>query len=452
MPRPGNGLIALGGLLNNQPSMRACCRPAIVERIEDRSLKNLLKKGSILILLGTGGVGKTTVAAALGVAAAAEGLDTVAITVDPARRLRDALGLAQLGGKPSPISAKQLRAAGISGSHRLAAMMLDVKGAWDAVLERFVADGASLRRILDNPFYQSLSAEFAGSEAFAALQQLYDLHQEKKFEFEIVDTPPAAHAFEFLEAPARMIRLLDSRAARWLFSPSLAAGRIAAKFASEAARFVVRELERFAGTNVLTTIADFFAAAAESVDAIVDRMHKTETLLRSPAVKFVMVTTAEPDRLRQAEDLIEEMECDGLKLAAIVINRFLDERTWIDAAQPSNDPLAHLREIGSLRSASRSNADGAGAEALSRYLEEYRDRTLGEIARVAAFKGALPPGITLAIAPELEIGVGDMAALGRIVHYLTAGAGVLRPLETAAVRFGGRPHAGSGGHRAFTAS
>ncbi len=432
--------------------MRANHGPAIVDRLGDRILKNLLKKGSILILLGTGGVGKTTVAAALGVAAAAEGLDTAVITVDPARRLRDALGLAHLGGKPTPISAKQLRAAGISGGHRLAAMMLDVKGAWDAVLERFVTDRASLKRILDNPFYQSLSAEFAGSEAFAALQQLYDLHQEKKFVFEIVDTPPAAHAFEFLEAPARMIRLLDSRTARWLFSPSLAAGRIAAKFASEAARFVVRELERFAGGNVLTTIADFFAAAAESVDAIVDRMHKTETLMRSPAVKFVMVTTAEPDRLRQAEDLVEEMERDGLKLAAIVINRFLDERTWIDAAEATGDPLAHLCEIGSVRSAARSNTDGAGAVALAQCLEEYREQTLGEIARVAAFKTALPAGTALAIAPELEIGVGDMAALGRIAHYLIAGASVLRPLEAASARLGGRGHPGGVAHRAFTAS
>jgi anion-transporting ArsA/GET3 family ATPase len=451
MLRRGNGLIAADAA--RQPlSMRARRGLAIVNPLGDRSLKNLLKKSSIVILLGTGGVGKTTVAAALGVAAAAEGLDTAVITVDPARRLRDALGLAHLGGKPTPISAKQLRAAGVASSRHLAAMMLDVKGAWDAVLERFVTDRASLKRILDNPFYQSLSAEFAGSEAFAALQQLYDLHNEKKFEFEIVDTPPAAHAFEFLEAPARMIRLLDSRAARWLFSPSLAAGRIAAKFASEAARFVVRELERFAGTNVLTTIADFFAAAAESVDAIVDRMHKTETLLRSPAVKFVMVTTAEPDRLRQAEDLVEEMERDGLKLAAIVVNRFLDERTWIEAAEAGADPLAHLREIGNLRSAAQSNSDGAGASALARFFEEYRDRTLGNIARVAAFRAALPAGITLAIAPELEIGVGDMAALGRVARYLTAGAGLLRPLETAATRLGARAHEGNAAPRAFTAS
>ena len=147
-----------------------------------------------------------------------------------------------------------------------------------------------------------------------------------------MDTPPASHSFEFLQTPARLARLLDSRTARWLFTPSLSAGRIAMKVASEAARFVVRELERFAGGNVLSTITDFFAAMAESMDAIIDRLQKTEALLHSPAVKFVMVTTAEPDRIMQARELLAQMDAEGLKLSAIVINRFLDERTWSSVA------------------------------------------------------------------------------------------------------------------------
>jgi anion-transporting ArsA/GET3 family ATPase len=215
-------------------------------------LNNLLTKGSIPILLGTGGVGKTTIAAALGLAGASAGLDTAVITVDPAQRLRDALGLARLGGHPTRIGKQQLRNAGLAPTLKLSAMMLDVKGAWDAVVERFVPNKATRSRIFENPFYQSLTTEFAGSEAFAALQQLYDLHQAGAFELEVVDTPPASHSFEFLQAPARMIRLLDSRTARWLFTPSLSAGRIAMKLASNAARFVVRELERVAGKSVLS--------------------------------------------------------------------------------------------------------------------------------------------------------------------------------------------------------
>ena len=372
-------------------------------------------------------------AAALALAGAQAGLDTAVITVDPSERLRDALGLARLGGQPTRIDARQLEAAGIDANLKLSAMMLDVSGAWDAIVERFVADPATRRRVFENPFYKSLTAEFAGSEAFAALQRLYELHQTGAFELEVVDTPPASHSFEFLQTPARMIRLLDSRTARWLFTPSLSVGRIAMRVANETARFVVREIERFAGGNVLSTITDFFAAMAESMDAIIDRLQKTEALLHSPAMKFVMVTTAEPDRIRQARELLAQMDAEGLKLSAIVINRFLDEKTWTAVAESGARPLSHLAEISELRKSIAK--DGAAANGLGRlvkHFEEYRERTIGEIDRVAAFARELPKGVSLAIAPEIEAGVRDLAALSRVAAYVMSGTAILRRLEVAA--------------------
>jgi anion-transporting ArsA/GET3 family ATPase len=400
-------------------------------------LKELLTTGSITILLGTGGVGKTTIAAALALAGASARLNTAVITVDPSERLRDAPGLAHLGGEPTRIGARQLSAAGLDRHLQLSAMMLDVSGEWDAIIKRFVTDPATRARIFENPFYKSLTAEFAGSEAFAALQRLYDLHQTAGFELEVVDTPPASHSFEFLQTPARMIRLLDSRTARWLFTPSLSAGRIAMRVASETARFVVREIERFAGGSVLSTITDFFAAMAESMDAIIDRMHKTEALLHSPAVKFVMVTTAEPDRIRQARELLSQMDSEGLKLSAIVINRFLDERTFQECARSMERPLSHLAEISDLRaSLAKDGADGNGFARLLHHFEDYRDRTLDEVRRVAAFARELPAGVKLAIAPEIESGVRDLAALSRVSGYLLSGATILEPLEASARGFG----------------
>ncbi len=406
-------------------------------------MKDLLTKGSIPILLGTGGVGKTTIAAALALAGASAKLNTAVITVDPSERLRDALGLAHLGGEPTRIGARQLNAAGLDRDLQLSAMMLDVSGEWDAIIKRFVTDPATRARIFDNPFYKSLTAEFAGSEAFAALQRLYDLHQTAGFELEVVDTPPASHSFEFLQTPARMIRLLDSRTARWLFTPSLSAGRIAMRVASETARFVVREIERFAGGSVLSTITDFFAAMAESMDAIIDRMHKTEALLHSPAVKFVMVTTAEPDRIRQARELLSQMDSEGLKLSAIVINRFLDERTFQESARLARErsaaadsterPLSHLAEISELRaSLAKDGAEANGIGRLVHHFEEYRERTFGEIERVVAFARELPNGVMLAIAPEIEAGVRDLAALSRVAGYVTSGSAILRRLEASA--------------------
>jgi len=396
-------------------------------------LKDLLTKGSIPILLGTGGVGKTTIAAALALAGASANLNTAVITVDPSERLRDALGLAHLGGEPTRIGARPLAAAGLDARIKLSAMMLDVSGEWDAIIRRFVTEAATQAKIFANPFYKSLTAEFAGADAFAALQRLYDLHQTGAFELEVVDTPPASHSFEFLQTPARMIRLLDSRTARWLFTPSLSVGRIAMKVANEAARFVVREIERFAGGNVLSTITDFFAAMAESMDAIIDRLQKTEALLHSPSVKFVMVTTAEPDRIRQARELLAQMDSEGLKLSAIVINRFLDERTWSSVADSAARPLSHLAEISELRaSVAKDGAEANGFGRLVHHFEDYRDRTLGEIERVAAFAKELPKGVMLAIAPEIEAGVRDLAALSRVAGYVTSGTGILKRLETAA--------------------
>ena len=378
------------------------------------SMKHLLKKGSILILLGTGGVGKTTVAAALGLAAAEAPLNTALITVDPARRLREALGLSGLGGTPTQISSRALKAAGLGPSLKLSAMQLDVKGAWDAMVERFVKSPATRKKILDNPFYKNLTEEYAGSEAYAALQQLYDLHQTAAFDIEIVDTPPAAHAFEFLQAPARLARLLDSRAARWLFTPSLSAGRFAMRIANNAARFVIRELERFAGGNVLSTISDFFEAASEAVDAMVDRLHKTETLLHSPEVRFILVTTAEEDRLHRARELIEEMEAEGLALSAIVINRFLDEESWSELMKHPGLEPSRMKSIARLRA----STNGTAGKGVVEFLEEYRARSIDDIARVEHFVRELPSKVTVAIAPEIEVGVRDLAVLSRVAQCL----------------------------------
>ncbi len=383
------------------------------------NLKELLKKGSILIVLGTGGVGKTTVAAALGLAAARSGLKTAVITVDPARRLRDALGLENLGGKPTGLGRQRLAAAGLDPSLKLSAMVLDAKGAWDGLVERFTTDPASRERILHNPFYRQLTEQFAGSEAYAALEQLYDLHSRGEFDLIVVDTPPAANAFEFLQAPAHLTRLLDSRMARWLFAPYLSAGRFAMRLANGAARFVVRELERFAGATVLSSISEFFTAAQQTIDGVVERFRKTEALLHSAAVNFVLVTTAEDERLRQARALIEEMRAERLNLSAIIVNRFLDEEIREHLSGSSRAMPPSLEALGALRKSMGRNLDRhPGLDALVKYLEEHRERAYRDLARTARFSQHLPDGVGLTTAPELRGGVLGLAQLARFADYL----------------------------------
>jgi anion-transporting ArsA/GET3 family ATPase len=383
-------------------------------------VKELLKKGSIVIMLGTGGVGKTTLAAALGLAGAMSNLNTAVITVDPARRLRDALGLDHLGGKPTRLNGARLARAGLNPSLELSAMVLDVKGTWDALVERFVGDPSARRRILENSFYRSLTEQFAGSDAYAALEKLHDLHDAGGFAFQIVDTPPADHAFEFIQAPAHLIQFLNSRAGRWLFTPYLTAGRAAMKLLGRVTQFIFSELERFAGFGVLSAVAEFFAAAAGAVDSISDRFRKTQALLHSRAVHFVMVTTAEEDRLREARGLVDDIESEGLHLDAIVINRFLDERSWRALILDPGKPIEQLEEIAKLRAALDPElAADQRLGAIVEYLEGYDAQVCEEIRRVRRFARDLPARVRLALVPDIGAGVGDLSGLRRIADALT---------------------------------
>jgi anion-transporting ArsA/GET3 family ATPase len=399
-------------------------------------VKELLKPGSTVILLGPGGVGKTTVAAALGIAAACAGHDTGMITVDPARRLRDALGLERLTAQPTRIDSRRLASAGLDPRLKLSAMVLDVKGAWDSLIQRFVKTPAARERILKNPFYRSLTEQFAGAEAYAALEQLYEMHCAARFAVEVVDTPPAAHAFEFLQAPAHLIRLLDSRAARWLFVPYAAASKAAFGIAGHAARFVIHQLEQFAGLRTLTSISEFFGAAAEAADSIADRFCKVDAMLHSASVHFVLVTTTGEDRLREAHALVRQMEAAGLRLGAIVLNRMLDERSFDALLAAPQDIPGHLAEIQALRGEFPRDADARGSDSIVNYLEAYAANQHDEIERTARFARELPPRVELAIAPEIDLGVRDLRALAKVAAILsTAGAG-RSFLENAEVAFG----------------
>ncbi len=405
-----------GARIVNLARTRSVADSAEYGRVRHPGVKEFLKEGHTIILLGTGGVGKTTIAGALGLASAGLGRSTAVITIDPARRLREALGLRHLDDRPTRIDKHRLERAGLDPGLKLFAMVLDVKRQWDALVERFIADPAARERILANRFYRTLAGQLAGSEAYAALEQLYDLHGSGRFQTAIVDTPPAAHAFEFIQAPRRMAGLLESQAAR-LFSaaPSIPGSGLALRFAGRAARFVMDELERFTGTEVLSSIADFFASAAAATGALADRFRKAEAMLRSPTVHFMIVTTAEPDRLSHARELIEELASEGLSPAAIIVNRFLDQEAW---DEPAHDRAAAMpvSPLAGLRGAARRDPE---LRSTIEYLENYQRGLAAAAARVERFARELPEHIGLAAAPELAIEVADLSALKTIAACLT---------------------------------
>jgi anion-transporting ArsA/GET3 family ATPase len=393
-------------------------------------VKELLKKGSLVVMLGTGGVGKTTVAAALGLAAAREGLNTALVTVDPARRLREALGLQRLTAQPTRLDRRRLRAAGLDGSIRLSAMMLDVKRTWDRLVHETIASAETGDRILENPFYKSLTEQFAGAEAYAALEQLDELHCSGQFDIAIVDTPPAAHTFEFFETPRHLIRLLDSPGSRWLF----ALGRNTLTIANRAARFVIAQLETFTGTRTLSSIADFFEVAAEAATALKEHLRKTEAMMCSGRVSFVLVTTPQDDRLHDALHLATLTRQRNFGLRAIVLNRMLDERTFYAVRGARRRLPAHLEEIGKVRSVLGQST--SKTDALVDYLEGYREHQVFEVEQAARFAHNLPPSVAIAVVPAIESGVRDLVTLARLSSIFAVPAPGRRFLDQAAATLG----------------
>ena len=402
------------------------------DRLARHFVKKSLRKGATVIVIGPGGVGKTTVAAAIGLASAAEGLTTGVITVDPARRLRDALGLAGLSARPSIIDPKRLRAAGLDPDLRLSAMVLDVQRTWDGLVERFVPSAATRQRILANSFYRGLSGQFAGAEAYAALEQFYELRMGGAFESIVVDTPPAAHTFEVIEAPANLMRLLDSRTARWLLAGKNGSRPNPLALAGAAAQFVAAQLGHFAGVKMLSAVGEFLAATMEAADTLSHRFRMIAGLLRSPSVEFVLLTTAEPSRLAEARELIKRMKANGLRLRAIVLNRLLDERSFASLCARS-ETLPVLRASAGLRMAVAGDpVRDPKIEALASFLDQRATALRGRIEAAAAFAKELPARIELIVTPEFEAGVGDLAGIKRVADVLARGGG--RPILASAVK------------------
>jgi anion-transporting ArsA/GET3 family ATPase len=382
-------------------------------------MNHLFKPGSIVIVLGPGGVGKTTVTAALGVAAAMGRLETAMITVDPARRLRDALGIGALASRPYRLDKRRLRAAGLNPELSLSVMGLDVKATWDGLVERCVTEAKARRQIFANAFYRNLTERFAGADSYAALELLYDFHERRRFDIEIVDTPPAMHAFDFINAPAHLAQLLDSKTARTVFRWTDSRNRSGLHLTGRAARVIIEQLERVAGIRPLSEIAEFLAATAGAADTLGHRMRATAALLRSPAVRFVLVTTAAEDRLRETEDIAHQIKAEGLRLSLVVINRLTDEQIF-ETLRTARGGTARLwRDLELLRAEAASARDGsAGSEATIKYLEEYLADQSAAIARVALFRRTLPARTAVAMLPEISGIARELNGVARLAALL----------------------------------
>ncbi|MEU4212180.1 ArsA-related P-loop ATPase [Streptomyces sp. NPDC026206] len=269
----------------------------------------------IVVCCGSGGVGKTTTAAALGVRAAERGRKVVVLTIDPARRLAQSMGIDELDNVPR-------RVPGIDGSAggELHAMMLDMKRTFDEIVEAH-ADKDRARAILDNPFYQSLSAGFAGTQEYMAMEKLGQLRARDDWDLIVVDTPPSRSALDFLDAPGRMGSFLDGRFIKVLMAPAKIGGRAGMKFLGAGMSVMSGPLNKLMGGQLLRDVQTFAAAMDTMFGGFRTRADATYRLLQAPGTAFLVVAAPERDALREAAYFVERLAAERMPLAGLVLNR-----------------------------------------------------------------------------------------------------------------------------------
>jgi anion-transporting ArsA/GET3 family ATPase len=387
------------------------------------SIEQLLAAKEIAVFCGSGGVGKTSVAAAAALGAATRlGGKVLVLTIDPARRLATALGLDGLGNVAHQVPADALKAAGIEPRGELWAAMLDTKQSWDDLVLRHAKDEETAYRILENRLYHNLTARFVQSHDYIAMERLYEIHASGDYDLIIIDTPPTRNAIDFLEAPKRMADFFSSRLLRWLTLPYRVGGRRGTRVLNVASKPFYTMADRILGSKFLEDIAEFFLAFQTMYAGFVDRAQAVERLLRDRRTTFAVVTTLEAAPLHEAERFCAELRNRDFHLGALVLNKTLPDY-FLD---PAGDAAAgaFCDEAGALADAvaavdGPALDDRAGTARVLRTVGESFRNFAVVAKREAELRAELSkaPAVIVRI-PNFEVDIGDVNGLAAIAAHL----------------------------------
>ncbi|MFD9353787.1 ArsA family ATPase [Streptomyces sp. NPDC060031] len=377
----------------------------------------------IIVCCGAGGVGKTTTAAALGVRAAERGRKAVVLTIDPARRLAQSMGIDSLDNTPR-------RVAGVGSDGELHAMMLDMKRTFDEIVEAH-ADGERAEAILANPFYQSLSAGFAGTQEYMAMEKLGQLRARDDWDLIIVDTPPSRSALDFLDAPKRLGSFLDGKFIRVLMAPAKVGGRAGMKFLNVGMSMMTGTLSKLMGASLLKDVQTFVAAMDTMFGGFRTRADATFRLLQAPGTAFLVVAAPEPDALREAAYFVDRLAAERMPLAGLVLNRVHGSGADQLSAERALAAAENLEEGGivdqeSGKAGLRDSADDGSPDVdeitagLLR-LHAERMQVISREQRTRDRFTSLHPEVAVAEVAALPGDVHDLAGLRAIGERLAAG-------------------------------
>jgi anion-transporting ArsA/GET3 family ATPase len=364
------------------------------------TLDRVLDGKRVIVCAGSGGVGKTTTAAAIAAALAARGQRAIVLTIDPARRLADALGLPELGNEEHLVDPERLRRAGIAGDGELWAMTLDAKQTFDELIERNAPDAETRDTVLANPIYRQLSNAVAGSQEYMAMEKLYELHQSGRYDVLVLDTPPTRNALDFLDAPGRLSRFIDSRSLQ-IFRAS---GRAGLGLFGRGAGAMLAVLEKATGVDLLRDMADFFNAFGGMAEGFRDRARRVEALLREDATTFLLVTSPRAAAIADAGHFHGKLAETGMPFGALIVNRVREP-----VAAHADDPQLETELAGAL---------GAALARKALHDVDDRNRLAEHDARNLERMRAELHGGELLTVPELSGDVHDLDGLAAVAERL----------------------------------
>jgi anion-transporting ArsA/GET3 family ATPase len=360
-----------------------------------RSLGEIIRQSELILTCGPGGVGKTTTAAALGVAAARAGRRTVVVTVDPARRLADALGLDEGAATDEPHRVKAVTRRSTDGE--LWALMLDAEQTFDRLVREQAGSRKQAEAVLNNPVYKAIAGSLSGAQEYMAVERLHQLHSSGEWDLVIVDTPPSRHAIDLLEAPDRLVGFLSHPVYRTL----TVGQRTFAKITDAASSMFLWAVKRLAGPQIVEDTVQFFRSLANIEGGLRNRARDVSRLLRGPATAFVVVSSPRAEAVSEAEHLLDAINDKGFPLGGLVVN--LIHPLPIELSASDEELLADL-------------GDGPLAEQLAwhRELLGLAQAERHEIASLEALAGAAP----IVELPLLDVDIHDVPGLVGLAERL----------------------------------
>jgi anion-transporting ArsA/GET3 family ATPase len=384
-------------------------------------LANLVRDHRVVVCVGSGGVGKTTTAATIALWGALTGRRAVVLTIDPARRLANSLGIAGLGDEPRQVDPALLATTGTEPLGSLAAMMLDQKNAWDRLVARHAPSEEVRQRIIKNRFYLNLSQNFAGSHEYMAIEQLCLLCENDAYDLIVLDTPPTKRALDFFEAPERIRDFLDRKVVRWFVMPYLSQGWAAAKAMNRTVGFLFRKLEEATGVSALAEVSDFFSAMSGMFDAFTARTDVIHDILRAPSTAFVLVTGPEEQVLTEAEFFSERMQAMHMPLGGVVFNR-VHEEFVADPEAFRGGTVTRVDEDVVRTALLDAGVPMQHVSWLASNFVDYQLLARGEALRMEQFRTGLSRRVPFVTVPNFDTDVHDLASLTRMHAYLFAEA------------------------------